>query len=104
MKCRSVSHLSDQALQTRLDVLDARDRETTAELLVCLAEVDERKLYAPLSYENMWDYCIQHRKYSEDVAKKRIRVARVGRRMPAVFEALAEGRCISAGSTSSLPT
>jgi hypothetical protein len=45
-----------------------------------------------LGYENLWDYCIRHRKYSEDVAKKRIRVARVGRRIPAVFEALAEGR------------
>ena len=92
MKSYSLTHVSPHTILTNLDRLDRQDWGTTAELLANLAEVDERKLYVPLGYPCMQDYCIHGRRYSKDVAKKRIRVARVARRMPVVFEALAEGR------------
>src|SRR5215831_7168585 len=88
----SLHHVADHTLLTHLDGLDARDRGTTAELIAHLAEVDERKLYVPIGYTCMRDYCIHGRGYSEDVAKKRIRAARTARRFPVIFEMLADGR------------
>ena len=88
----SLTHLGDQALLAHLDALDARDQGTTAELLAHLAEVDERKLYVPMGYDCMKEYCIHERHYSDDEAFKRIRAARTAWRFPVLFEALAEGR------------
>ena len=88
----SLRHLADHALLTNLDGLDARDSETTAELLAHLAEVDERKLFVPAGYPCMRDYCIHGRHYSKDVANKRVRAARAARRFPVIFEMVADGR------------
>jgi hypothetical protein len=92
MRCYSLSHLSDGALLSGLSSLAARDRVTTAELLAHLAEVDERKLYLPAAYPSMLDYCVRELRMSEDTALKRIRVARVARDFPAIFEMVADGR------------
>jgi len=51
-----------------------------------------RELYLPEAYPSMLAYCIGAMHLSEEEAKKRIRVARVGRKCPGVFEALAAGR------------
>src|SRR5262249_14311484 len=53
---------------------------------------DERKLFLPEAYPSMLAYCTGAMQLSEDEAKKRIRVARTGRRCAGVFEALASGR------------
>jgi hypothetical protein len=92
MRCYSLSHLSDGALLSGLSSLAAWDRATTAELLAHLAEVDERKLYLPAAYPSMLDYCVRELHMSEDTALKRIRVARVARDFPAIFEMVADGR------------
>src|SRR5215831_13493030 len=88
----SLHDVADDAILTRLDSLDTRDWDTSAELLAHLAEVDGRKLYVPLGLPCMRDYCIHGRGYSEDVAKKRIQAARAARRFPVIFEMVAEGR------------
>src|SRR5262245_39682731 len=53
-----LSHLSDGELLQGLSTLAARDRTTTAEILAHIAEVDERKLYAPEGYLSMFAYCV----------------------------------------------
>src|SRR5689334_14813149 len=40
----------------------------------------------------MYHYCIRTLGFSEDMASKRIRAARVARRFPSVFTAIADGR------------
>jgi 5-methylcytosine-specific restriction endonuclease McrA len=92
MRCYSLSHLSDGALLSGLSSIAARDRATTAELLAHLAEVDERKLYLPAAYPSMLEYCVHELRMSEDTALKRIRVARVAREFPDIFEMVADGR------------
>ena len=87
-----LSHVSDGALLSGLKALTARERETPAELLAHLAEVDDRKLYLPAAYPSMFAYCVGELHLSEDAAYKRILVARIARQFPALFPALAEGR------------
>ena len=88
----SLTHLSNEVLRRELTTKAARENEATAELLAHIAEFDERKLYLPEAYESMLAYCTGELQLSEDAAKKRIQVARVGRTCPGVFEALESGR------------
>jgi 5-methylcytosine-specific restriction endonuclease McrA len=92
MRARSLSHLSNGNLLTKLDEAEARDRTGTAELLGYLAEVDRRRLYLPAGYPSMFAWCVETRHYSEDVASKRIRAARAARSFPAILDMLADGR------------
>src|SRR5262245_184198 len=87
-----LSHLSDGSLLSGLRTLIDRDRETTAELLAHLAEVDQRKLYLPAAHPSLFAYCVEELHLSEEAACKRIRAARAAREFPVVFEALADGR------------
>jgi 5-methylcytosine-specific restriction endonuclease McrA len=94
----SRSQLSDAALLRTLQDRVAQDRATTAELLADLAEVDERKLYLPAGYPSMYAYCVGHLFMSEDVAYKRLQVARATRKFPELLEAIAEGRLHVSGT------
>jgi HNH endonuclease len=88
----SLTHVKDHVLLRDLTALTARDRATTALLLAHIAEVDARRLYAAAGYSAMYHYCIRTLGFSEDMASKRIRAARVARRFPFVFDAIADGR------------
>jgi hypothetical protein len=88
----SLSHLSDRALLSDLKALVIRDRATTAELLAHIAEVDERRLYAPAGFPSMHAYCVGELALSEDATSKRIHAARAAREFPALFQAVADGR------------
>src|SRR5262245_7162919 len=92
MRDYKLSHLSDAALLRELAVLVSGDRVATAELLAYIAEVDARKLYAPEGHSSMHAYCVEELHLSDDEAYKRIQAARVARRFPVIFTAVAEGR------------
>jgi hypothetical protein len=70
----------------------ARDCLLTAALLTHLGEVDARRLYAPAGFSSMFMYCLRELRFSEDAAWRRIQAARVSRRFPVLFQAVAEGR------------
>ena len=88
----SIKHLSNEVLRAELSHKARNARGTTAELLVYIAEFDERKLYLPAAYESMLAYCVGELGLSRDEAKKRIQVARAERACPGVFAALEQGR------------
>ena len=88
----SLSHLADRVVVHDLKSLNSQDRATTAALLAHIAEVDERRLYAPAAYPSMYAYCVGELRMSEDTAHRRIGVARTARQFPAIFPALADGR------------
>lgn len=92
MIAHSVSHLADSAVIGKIRELVARGNSITAELLVCLAEAEERKLHLSAGYSSMLAYCVGELHLSEDAACDRLDVARVARQFPAVFTAVAEGR------------
>jgi hypothetical protein len=65
--------------------------EMEAELLLHLAEIDERKLYAQRAYPSMHVFCVKELGFSDGAAYNRLGVARTGRRWPAVLDALRSG-------------
>src|SRR2546425_3665525 len=92
MPSYSLSHVSDRDLLRNLACLVAKDRNTTAELLAHIAEVDPRRLYVPAGFPSMFLYCVHELHLSEESAFKRIRAARTARQFPAIFSAVADGR------------
>ena len=91
MARHSLSHVADHVLLHELAMLVARDRVTTAALLAHLAEVEERRLYAPTGCASMYEYCVKRLRMSEDAAYRRIRAARAARKFPAIFDLVADG-------------
>ncbi|HXF59048.1 MAG TPA: hypothetical protein VN539_04425, partial [Candidatus Saccharimonadales bacterium] len=92
MRQYTLDHLSDAVLLCELSELAARDRSTTADLLAHIAEVDDRRLYAPAAYPSMFAYCVEELHMSEDAAYRRIHVARAARKFPMLFGELESGR------------
>jgi 5-methylcytosine-specific restriction endonuclease McrA len=74
-----------------------KSHSVEAELLVHLAEIDERKLYLERAFPSMFAFCVDELGFSEDAAYSRILVARAGRRLPALIEALGSGQVHLAG-------
>ncbi len=67
------------------------ENELTSDLLAHLAELDERRLYVELGFPSLFAYCKESLGLSESSAGRRITAARVGRRFPGVFAAVARG-------------
>src|SRR5437879_128060 len=81
---------SELLARTRKLVEDSHCLE--ADLLLHLGEIDERKLYVERAFPSTFAFCVGELGFSEDAAYNRIAVARVGRRFPAVIEAMRSGQ------------
>src|SRR4051794_17129995 len=88
----SVVDLSSADLLAATRDLARRCSVIEADLLVHLAEVDERKLYLDLAHSSMFAFCVAELGFSEDAAYYRITVARAARQVPAVVEAIRSGK------------
>jgi hypothetical protein len=75
----------------------AASRKVEGEILRHLAEVDGQRLWADFAYSSLAAYCMGHLGYSEQMAYKRIRVARLSRDVPGILEAVAAGRATLCG-------
>ena len=91
MTQKPLRHLSDRDLISSLKKLIRTERETTQSILEHLGEVDSRRLYLPLGYGTLFDYCTQHLGYSSSGAGRRIAAARCIRRFPEIAELLRRG-------------
>ena len=89
---RSLASLSDARLLASLVALVRSHRETTAELLLHLAEVDERKHYLGAAYPSLFAYCVGELRMPEDGAARKIHAPRAARRHPQRLAAIAERR------------
>jgi hypothetical protein len=87
----SLTRLSDAELVARMKSLVARERDTTAQLVAHLAELDTRDLHLREGYESLYVYCRDALGLSEWEAYNRIEVARAARRYPVILEMLAAG-------------
>src|SRR5207237_10765063 len=67
------------------------DRGRTAFLLAHLAEVQERRLFVTAGVPSMHAYCVERLGFSDDAAYNRIHAARAARRLPALYDAIADG-------------
>src|SRR5438132_221754 len=93
-----VETLSGSDLLARTRDLARQSCVVEAELLVHLAEIDERKLYLDCALPSMFEFCVEELRFSEDAAYYRIHVARAGRQMPAIIDAIRTGKIHLAGA------
>ena len=87
----SFTTLTDDDLLHQAHRLACDEREATAALIACLAEVDARRLYLGEGCSSLFAWCTDVLHLSGDAAYGRIEAARVARRYPIVLEALASG-------------
>lgn len=87
----SFATLSDSDLVAHVSALAQRERDSTADLIASLAELDVRRLYLGAGYSSLFTYCTQVLHLSEHAAYGRIEAARAVRRFPLVLERLADG-------------
>jgi hypothetical protein len=87
-----VDHLADPVVLREAKDLARHSCHNTADLLARLALIDERELYLPAGYRSMHAWSMGELPFCDDSADKRIHAARVARRFPALFVAVAEGR------------
>ena len=87
-----VRGLSDGDLLSGLNRLVAASRRGVAEVVAHLGEVEERRLHLLGGHASMFAYCVSQLGMSEDEAYRRIEVARLVRRFPALLVRLASGQ------------
>ena len=83
--------LSDEALLTGTRRLVATANHTLAALLAHLAEVEARGIHRVRACASLYTYCIYELRMSEDAAFRRAKAARLCRRLPALYDAVAAG-------------
>jgi hypothetical protein len=87
-----LSECSDIRLLDRLDALVASHRQCMADIVAHLAELDSRSAVIARGYPSLFQYCVEHLRFSEDEACRRIEAARLSHRFPAVLPTLASGK------------
>lgn len=92
MKSYALRDLSDSSVLDALAALAVSDRLTTADLLAHLGEAEARRLHRKTGSRSMFEYCVSELHLSEASTYRRIQVARVCRKFPSLFHAIAEGR------------
>jgi hypothetical protein len=75
------------------------ERESMASVVAHVAEIEARRLHSEQGYGSMFSYLVQGQGYSEEAAQRRLKVARLVRRCPAVLECLVDGRLHLTGAS-----
>ena len=87
---RVLFSVSDSDL-SRMRGLVLAERAAAADVIEHLLEIDRRKLYLDQACSSLYRYCMERLGYSEDEALRRVRVARLSRKLPRVLEELRSG-------------
>ncbi len=87
-----LEHLTDAQLLEQLRCRLRQKRRILAELVAHLAEVEQRRLHLTGAHGSLFSYCVHVLGMSEDEACRRIELARLARKYPALFSELASGR------------
>ncbi len=89
---RELNSVPDDELLLRLAALLQSSRQTEADLVAHIGEVDARRLYAREAAPSMWAYCTERLHLSAAEAYLRIAAARASREHPVILQMLADGR------------
>ena len=87
----SFTTLTNAQLVDEVMALASRERETTAQLIASLAELEERGLHHADGCASLFTYCMTRLHMSEDAAYNRFKAASAARRFPVIIEQLASG-------------
>jgi hypothetical protein len=72
-----LEELSDVRLLASLDTLVSSQRMCMADIVAHLAELDFRPTVLARGYPSLFQYCLEHLRFSEDEACRRIEAARL---------------------------
>ncbi len=86
-----VESLSDEAVMLRVESVLSKGRRLTAQLLVLLIEVEERRLHVRAACPSLFEYCVRRLGMSEGEAFRRIAAARLVRRFPTLLPRVERG-------------
>ena len=87
----SFGHLAVSVLHRDAVLSHDGERAKLALAVAHVGEIDARRSYREAGYASMFAFCEKVLKLQEQVALKRLRVARIARRFPVIFESLASG-------------
>ena len=85
---QEIKALSDKNLVRRIEEISVKENQTTAELVLHLIEMDQRRLFVQMGYPSLFQYCRRRLKYSEPATNRRISSARAIGKVPELYEAL----------------
>src|SRR5256885_12927493 len=91
-KCNlALSSLGNEELLAATRQILRRACVVEADLLVHLAEIEERNLHLEMACSSMFTFCVTRLGFSEDASYNRTTVAHAGKEFPAIIEALRSG-------------
>ncbi len=85
---RSLKSVSNLELIKSLEQLVQKEQDLTLKILLLINEVEARGLYLELAYSTITEYCIHELGYGDSSAGRRVRVARLIRKVPEVYDLL----------------
>jgi len=88
----NIELIADKELLVKMADLSGREQRTTAEVVLYLNQIDQRKLYRDAGYSSLFTYCREKLGYSEGAACRRITAARALNSSPELYEMLREGK------------
>jgi hypothetical protein len=86
-----LTDLSDGDLLAGTRRLVGASNQLLASLLAHLAEVEARGVHRTRACSSLYTYCVYELRFSEDAAFRRVSAARLVRRFPGIFDAIASG-------------
>src|SRR5256885_2983601 len=93
----AIAVMNDEDLLACTRELARKSCVVEAELLLHLGEIEARRLHSERAFPSMIAFCMKELGFSEGAACNRMFVARAGRRLPAILEALGSGKVHLAG-------
>lgn len=87
-----LARVSNAELILRMEKLVRTERKVTHLVLLHIAEIESRKVYADLGFDGMYSYLTKGLGYSEGSAYRRLQSARLLAQVPEVAEKIENGR------------
>jgi hypothetical protein len=84
-------HLTNNELVANFGGLVRKERQITAHVLACIAEIDRRQLYAERGHSSLFEFLVRDFGYSPGAAMRRIDGARLLRELPDVQNKIESG-------------
>lgn len=79
-----LKNINDEDLNQKIKSLASQERKLTKEIILHIAEVDQRRLYLRMAYSSLFEYLVHEIGYSEGAAMRRIDAARMVQNIPEV--------------------
>jgi hypothetical protein len=88
---KALRGFADEELLSGLERLHGEERAVLLDIVLSFSEVERRRLYVPMGYGSLFEFCMDRYRYSRATAFRRISAARCIERYPRVAELFLAG-------------